>query len=90
MTDIAAKMAELSARFAVRAGDERDGLQAELAADDRFAIRDRAHKLAGIAAMFGHADVGAAALELETAVEEGDDITAPASLLLRLLDAIAA
>ena len=74
-------MAELAARFAARAGEERLGLVAALAADDRATLRDRAHKLAGLAGMMGHEDIGQAALALEETIEaEGDPGPAAAKL----------
>jgi HPt (histidine-containing phosphotransfer) domain-containing protein len=51
-------------------------------------VQDRAHKLAGIAAMFGHPDVGEAALALELAAEAGDPIGPAAARLDTLLAAI--
>ncbi|KLE34610.1 Hpt domain-containing protein [Aurantiacibacter luteus] len=68
---LAAKMAELSARFAAQAGVTRERLAAQR--EDRAAIVAEAHKLAGIAAMFGQPAIGVAALALEERAESGGD-----------------
>ena len=88
MSAIDQKMATLAQRFAARAADERAGLAAELAQDDRDAVRQRAHKLAGIAPMFGFPALGEAALDLEMAAEEDADMAAPGAAVLALLEAI--
>jgi HPt (histidine-containing phosphotransfer) domain-containing protein len=82
------KLAELAARFAARAPLEREALAAALAAGDTATLIDRAHKLAGIAGMVGHPEVGAAALDLEEAVRAGGDGSAEGERLLGLLAAI--
>ena len=81
-------MAELSARFARQAGEYREELLRADSAGNRAAIRDRAHKLAGIAPMLGHPDVGVAALKLEEAVETQNDYRAAFARLEGLLAAI--
>ena len=78
-------MAELTARFAARAAEERTTLEHELATGDRAAVQFRAHKLAGLGAMFGHPAIGEAALALEAAAEHGDDMAGPAARLDTLL-----
>ena len=88
MNDMAARMGELSARFAARAVEERAELADAVAAGDREAVRQRAHKLAGVAAMFGHPAVGEAALALELAAERDERLEEPAATLDRLLAAI--
>lgn len=88
MTDIESKMAELAARFAARAVDERNTFLALLATGDRATIAERAHKLAGIAGMYGHPRITDASLALEIAVEEGRSIDSEARLLVDLLAAI--
>ena len=85
---LAAKMAELSARFAARAADERAGLLAAVERGDRLAIETQAHKLAGIAQMFGHPEIGDAAARLEEAAIAGEDVTPAATRLDRLLVAL--
>ena len=81
-------MAELSARFARQAGEYREELLGADRAGDRTAVRDRAHKLAGIAPMLGHPDIGSAALELEEAIETQSDCRTAFARLDRLLAAI--
>lgn len=85
---LAAKLAELSARFRQRASEDCAALAEAVAADDRPAVAERAHKLAGNAGMFGYAGIGAAALELELAAETKGDMRAPAERLLALLAAL--
>ena len=85
---IDARIAELSARFARQAGEYRAALLHADSAGDRTAIRDRAHKLAGIAPMLGHPDIGAAALALEEAVETQSDYRSAFARLDRLLAAL--
>ena len=81
-------MAELSARFEARAAEERAALAEALARNDREALRDRAHKLVGIAGMFGFPAIGDAASALETAAEIGEDVQGPARALDTLLAGI--
>ncbi|MGN6499707.1 MAG: Hpt domain-containing protein [Tsuneonella sp.] len=88
MTPLEGKLAELAARFSARAPQEREAIAAALAAGDAAVVIDRAHKLAGIAGMFGHAEVGAAALALEEAVRAGGDGAAEGARLLGLLAAL--
>ena len=88
MSALDAKMDELGRRFAARAAEERAGLAAALAADDRETLQARAHKLAGIAPMFGHAEIGEAALALELAAEEGGDVAPVVARLDGLLAAL--
>ena len=88
MSAVDSKMAELAARFAARSAEERAALSAALREGDLASLQSRAHKLAGIAPMFGHAGIGDAALDLELAVEEGGDFEASARRLDALLAAI--
>ncbi len=85
MNALTDKMAELSARFAQRAGAERAALAADLAAGNRADVQFRAHKLAGLGAMFGHPAIGEAALALEAAAEHGRDMAPAAARLDALL-----
>lgn len=80
-----AKVAELAAVFAARAGEERAWLGKALETADIETLRDRAHKLAGIAGMFGFPEVGEAALQLELAAESGRDVRGEAAVLDALL-----
>ena len=83
-----ARLAELSARFRERASAEREIIDSALASGNRVVLAERAHKLAGNAGMFGEAEIGLAALELEEAAETGADVAGPAARLLALLDAL--
>ena len=80
----------MSARFVRQAGEYREELLRADSAGDRTAIRDIAHKLAGIAPMLGHPGIGAAALALEEAVETQNDYRAAFARLERFLAAITA
>ena len=86
MSPVEAKLAELAVRFAARASGERAALAAAVAASDRDAIVERAHKLAGIAGMFGHEAIGAAAFSLEEAARRGTAYSTEADVLLGELD----
>jgi HPt (histidine-containing phosphotransfer) domain-containing protein len=86
VSGIESKLAELAARFAARAPAERAAIAEALAAGDTQEVIDRAHKLAGIAGMFGHHEVGQAALALEEAAMAGEDCAQPGAALLALLD----
>jgi len=90
MTALEAKMAELAARFTARAAEERAALAAELAAGNRAQIQFRAHKLAGLGALFGHPAISEAALALEAAAEQGKDMTGQAARLDELLGQVGA
>ena len=81
-------MAELTARFAARAQSEHTAIEQALATGDRKAVVQRAHTLAGNAGMFGQPELGAAALELEEAAENGEDMAPAGSRLLALLAAL--
>jgi HPt (histidine-containing phosphotransfer) domain-containing protein len=86
VSTIESKLAELAARFAARAPAMRAAIAAALAAGDTPAVIEGAHKLAGIAGMFGHADIGDAALALEDAAMTGADCAEHGAALLALLD----
>ena len=85
---LAAKLAELSQRFANRAVEELAAIEQALADGDRAALARRAHTLAGNAGMFGQPEIGAAALELEELAETGGEVGPAASRLLELLAAL--
>ena len=69
MTSADARLALLSERFARDARQERTHLLADLMAGRATMLRQRAHRLAGTAAMFGFPKLGAAALALDDALE---------------------
>jgi HPt (histidine-containing phosphotransfer) domain-containing protein len=79
-------MAELASRFAERMPQERAAIANALSAGDRETLIDRAHKLAGIAGMFGRPDISTAALELEQRLLAHDDHVEETERLLDLLD----
>ncbi|RPF70989.1 Hpt domain-containing protein [Aurantiacibacter spongiae] len=87
MTEFDTRMASLKARFAERMAEEREILQAALATCNRPALRDQAHKLAGIAPMLGFLALGDAALALEATVDAGEEHAAAAHRVIALLDA---
>ncbi|MBU2341799.1 MAG: Hpt domain-containing protein [Alphaproteobacteria bacterium] len=88
MTDIERKMADLAQRFATRAVEEREALTGSLASGDRAAIVERAHRLAGIAGMYGHPLITDAALALEASAERGLAMEASGQRLLDLLSGL--
>lgn len=88
MNALEAHLAALAARFGQRASADRAALAQALAAGDFIAVRDIAHKLAGLAGMLGHPEVSEAALALETAAEDGRDLASPAAALDAMLEAV--
>lgn len=86
MSGLESKLAEFAARFVARVPEERAAIAEALAKRDMPALIDRAHKLAGIAGMFGHADIGAAALALEETALAGRDCAREGAALIALLD----
>lgn len=80
-----AKMEALSARFAGQAAQHRAELAEACKAQDCDAVIAKAHKLAGIAPMFGYIAIGDAALALEEAAESGAVYDAEAAHLDALL-----
>ncbi|NVD45934.1 Hpt domain-containing protein [Qipengyuania atrilutea] len=85
MDHLRAKMDALSARFAGQAEQHRAELAEACKARDCDAVIVKAHKLAGIAPMFGYTDIGEAALALEEAAESGEVYDAEAARLDSLL-----
>lgn len=84
------RMAALRARFRIRLREERTVLssllpmlQSEAA---RHEVRDRAHKLAGLAGSMGHSDLSARAKDVDRAIRDGD--SDPSSALSNLLAAL--
>lgn len=69
MTELDAHLTALAARFALRLPTERTALLT--ARDDPEVLIVKAHKLAGIAGMFGRTDIGDAALALEERLRSG-------------------
>lgn len=88
MSALESKLAELAARFAARAPEERAAIATALASGDTAALVERAHKLAGLAGMFGHGDIGLTALVLEEAAMAGQDCSRQGAALLALLDGL--
>lgn len=88
MTPLEERIAALAAKFAARAPEERAALAQAIEAGDEAALIERAHKLAGIAGMFGHHAIGEAALAVEEAALAGGDWRPLAADLLAKLDAL--
>ena len=76
----------MASRFAERMPQERAAIANALSAGDRETLIDRAHKLAGIAGMFGRPDIGTAALELEQHLLASADYVEETERLLDLLE----
>jgi HPt (histidine-containing phosphotransfer) domain-containing protein len=85
MTSDDAWLAPLRAKFTSRLVHEQGAFREAEARGDTEAIIDRAHKLAGLAAMMGAPTVGEAALLLEETARSGSD---HADALAALLAAI--
>ena len=80
-----AKMDALASRFAGQAAQHRAELVEACQAQDCDAVIAKAHKLAGIASMFGYVAIGEAALALEETAESGEVYDAEAAQLDALL-----
>lgn len=72
MADPEGQMALLRERFHARANTDRAAILMALDAGDRAALLRLAHGLAGVAGIFGYADVSAKAAAVEEAVEVGE------------------
>lgn len=83
-----AKVAELERRFVGQAAEHRQAIAGAVATGNRQELAERAHKLAGIAGMFGRSEIGAAALALEQAAESASDPQPAAARLIDLLGAL--
>ena len=86
MTSDDAWLAPLRAKFASRLADDLDAFRGAEARGDTEAIIDRAHKLAGLAAMMGAPEVGEAALLLEETARSGSDHAGPLAKLLATIE----
>lgn len=82
------KLADLAKRFAAQAPGQAEAVRILVREGNTAALGELAHKLAGIAGMLGHPSLGQAAIELEEAIERGDDPRLATDRLLRLLDAL--
>ena len=60
----------LKVRFVRRAVEDAGGMLDSLSRGDRAGLRDRAHRLTGIAATFGYPAIGDAASTLQQAIAE--------------------
>lgn len=65
------RMAELRARFVIRAAEQRAQLAAALLASDLEEVRRLAHGLSGSAGVFGFPELSEGAQALEEAVDAG-------------------
>jgi HPt (histidine-containing phosphotransfer) domain-containing protein len=89
MSEFETRMAALRLRFRERAAEESERIRAALAAGDRQTVGKTAHSLSGSAGLFGHAELGDAAEQVEIAIDEDlptREIEARAHILLALLD----
>lgn len=84
MNEYDRKMMQLADRFAARLASERRALVR--ARNDQQAMIACAHNLAGIAGIFGRADIGSAAFALEERLRAGDAASDEFAALCRLLD----
>ncbi len=90
MTEFESRMAELRARFVVRAADDRARLVIAIQDQDRAEIRRLAHGLSGTGGVFGFAALSDAAEAVEVGVDEGRDWADLRALCGLLLDALEA
>ena len=81
-------MAQLAARFSARAEQDCLALREALRKEDRIAVRDLAHRLAGTAPMLGFEAIGEAARTLEDAADSGRPLGTPAENLLSQLERV--
>lgn len=84
-----ARMEIFKIRFVQRAADDAAGLLDALSRGDRAGLQDRAHRLAGIAATFGHPDIGDEASTLQQAITAelpDDDVAVAVQRLIALLN----
>ncbi|HEY0627096.1 MAG TPA: Hpt domain-containing protein [Allosphingosinicella sp.] len=84
------RMAQLRARFVVRAAEQREQLTAALMAGDRDEVRRLAHGLSGSAGVFGFPEISVDAQAVEEAVDEGASDEELKPLASKLLDRLAA
>lgn len=91
MTEADARMALLRQRFKARASADRAAIAEALGAGDRDQLLHLAHGLAGIAGIFGHAEVGACASSVEAAIDAAEpeaELAALTQALIAALDAV--
>jgi len=87
------RMESLRRRFRARAADDLGAMKAGWASGERDDLRERAHRLAGVAATFGYPAIGEAAKLLDDLINQGanaEDTDAAAERLFDLLGHIAA
>jgi HPt (histidine-containing phosphotransfer) domain-containing protein len=72
VTDFAARMAALRARFAERCGARRGDLEAALHSGDAERVERIAHELAGNGGLFGYPELSRLAQELEEVARTPD------------------
>ncbi len=88
MTDFDERMAQLRARFQVRAAEDRERLAVALATQDRAETRRLAHGLSGTGGVFGFAGLSSAAEAVELAVDADcawEEVEKLCAILLRAL-----
>ena len=71
MSDAEAQMQKMRQRFHERAASDRSAIISALEAGDRSRLLHLAHGLAGVAGIFGYADIGGHASALEEALDAG-------------------
>lgn len=87
------RMESLRVRFRARAADDLRAMTAAWASRELHSLRELAHRLAGVAAMFGYPAIGNAARLLDDMIDQGaldEDTDAAAERLFELLDNVAA
>ena len=68
-----AHLANLQERFVDRLAEDRAGLVRARGAGDAMAMRELAHRLAGVSASFGYPKIGDAAVRLQEAIDSAPE-----------------
>lgn len=71
-------LASLRARFRDRCAEDAASVRAYLAGRTDVELEQRVHRLAGAAGMFGHAELGGLALEIDAVLATGEPPTTEA------------
>lgn len=77
-------MESLRDRFRTRAAEDLEVMSAALDRADLVLLRERSHRLAGVAGTFGYPDIGEAARALEEAIDRHDSTEGVGAAALRL------
>ena len=79
------RLSELRERFIQRMREDRNALARAWDCGDKPAVRERAHRLAGVAASFGFPAIGGAAAEVQDALDTSSSGAEPETAIMRLI-----